>query len=152
MPDEIAGIPLHPLLVHAVVVFIPLAALGSIAVALFPRWRKPYGPLVLAVSAVALILVPFTTDSGENLRDSLQLGGPVLEKVEEHQAMGERIIWAVVPMFVLHLAMLLMTRAGRPSREVTIVAWLATIAAVAATVLVVLTGHLGSQAVWDPAG
>lgn len=152
MPDEIVGIPLHPLLVHAVVVFIPLAALGTLALALVPRWRKPYGPLVVAASALSAILVPFTTSSGENLRDSLQLGGPVLEKVQEHQTMGERVVWAVLPMFVLNLAMLLMARAGRPSREVTIVAWLATIAAVAATVLVVLTGHLGSQAVWDPAG
>ena len=66
--------------------------------------------------------------------------------------MGERVVWAVLPMFVLNLVVLLMARAGRPSREVTIVAWLATVAAVAATVLVVLTGHLGSQAVWDPAG
>lgn len=152
MPDEIVGIPVHPLLVHAVVVFIPLAALGSFAVALVPRWRKPYGPLVVAASALSLILVPFTTDSGENLRDSLQLGGPVLEKVEEHQVMGERVVWAVLPMFVFNIATLLMVRAGRPSREVTAVAWLATVAAVVATVLVVLTGHLGSQAVWDPTG
>lgn len=152
MPDEIVGIPLHPLLVHAVVVFIPLAALGSIAVALVPRWRKPYGPLVVAASALSLLLVPFTTDSGEKLRDSLQLGGPVLEKIEEHQVMGERVIWAVLPMFVFNLATLLMARTGRPSREVTVVAWLAAVAAVVATVLVVLTGHLGSQAVWNPAG
>lgn len=152
MPDEIVGIPLHPLLVHAVVVFIPLAALGTLVLALVPRWRKPYGPLVVAASALSAIVVPFTTSSGENLRDSLQLGGPVLEKVEEHQAMGERVVWAVLPMFVLNLAMLLMARAGRPAREVTTVAWLATIAAVVATVLVVLTGHLGSQAVWDPTG
>lgn len=152
MPDEIVGIPVHPLLVHAVVVFIPLAALGSVAVALVPRWRKPYGPLVLAASTLSLILVPLTTSSGDDLRDSLQLGGPVLDKVQEHQEMGERVIWAVLPMFVLNLATLVMARAGRPSREVTIVAWLATIAAVVATVLVVLTGHLGSQAVWDPAG
>lgn len=152
MPDEIVGIPLHPLLVHAGVVFIPLAALGTIALALVPRWRKPYGPLVLAAAALSLIIVPITTRSGENLLGSLELGGPVLEKVEEHQAMGERVIWAVLPMFALNLAMLLMTRAERPAREVTIVAWLATIAAVVATVLVVLTGHLGSQAVWDPLG
>jgi uncharacterized membrane protein len=152
VPDEIVGIPLHPLLVHAVVVFVPLAALGTIAVALIPRWRKPYGPLVAAASGLSLILVPLTTRAGNKLADSLQLGGPVLEKVEEHQVMGERVIWAVLPMFVLNLAMLVMARAGRPAREVTTVAWLATIAAVVATVLIVLTGHLGSQAVWDPAG
>jgi uncharacterized membrane protein len=152
VPDEILGIPLHPLLVHAAVVFIPLAALGTIVVTLVPRWRKLYLPMVVVASGLSALLVPFTTNSGENLKDALQVGGPVLEKVEDHQAMGERVIWAVVPMFVLNLATLLMARAGRPAREVTIVAWLATAAAVVATVLVVLTGHLGSQAVWDPTG
>ena len=90
-------------------------------------------------------------DSFETL-DTLELGGPVLEKVQEHEQMGDRVVWAVAPMFVLNLAAMLMVRAGRPTREVTAVAVLGSVAAIAACVLVVLTGHLGSQAVWNPAG
>jgi uncharacterized membrane protein len=106
----------------------------------------------VAFSFVALVTVPLATRSGKRLRDALELGGPVLEKVQEHQQMGDRLIWAVAPMFVLNLAAMLMVRAGRPTREVTIVGLLAALAALVAAVLVVLTGHLGSQAVWNPVG
>lgn len=152
MPDEILGIPLHPLIVHAAVVFVPLAVLGTLVFAAVPRWRRGYGWLVVAFSLVALATVPLATRSGRRLRDTLELGGPVLEKVQEHQQMGDRLIWAVAPMFVFNVAAMLMVRAGRPAREVTIVGLLASIAALVAGVLVVLTGHLGSQAVWNPAG
>jgi uncharacterized membrane protein len=152
VPDEILGIPLHPLVVHAAVVFVPLAVLGTLVFAAMPRWRRAYGWLVVAASLVALICVPLATRTGRRLRDSLELGGPVLEKVQEHEQMGDRVIWAVAPMFVLNLAAMLMVRAGRSSREVTVVALLAAVAALVAGVLVVLTGHLGSQAVWNPTG
>ena len=52
MFDLINGIPLHPLVVHAVVVLLPLAVLGTIAIALRPSWRVRYGPLVVAAAAV----------------------------------------------------------------------------------------------------
>lgn len=152
MPDEIFGIPLHPLVVHAAVVFVPLAALGALLMALVPRWRRPYGWLAVIVSAVALVVVPLATSSGNRLLERLELGGPVLETVLEHQAMGERLIWAVAPMFGLNLATMLALRAGRPSRDVMVLAALAAVAAVAAGVIVVLTGHLGSTAVWNPTG
>jgi lipopolysaccharide export LptBFGC system permease protein LptF len=106
----------------------------------------------VAFSFVALVTVPLATRSGKRLRDTLELGGPVLEKVQDHQQMGDRVIWAVAPMFAFGLAAMLMVRAGRPTREVTLVGVLASIAALVAVVLVVLTGHLGSQAVWNPAG
>jgi uncharacterized membrane protein len=152
VPDDILGLPLHPLVVHATVVFVPLAVLGTLVFAAMPRWRRGYGWLIVAVSFVALVTVPLATRSGKRLRDSLELGGPVLEKIQEHEQMGDRVIWAVAPMFVFNLAAMLMIRAGRSSREVTAVAVASTVAAVAAGVLVVLTGHLGSQAVWNPAG
>ena len=66
--------------------------------------------------------------------------------------MGDRVIWAVGAMFVLDLVLMLMHRAGRPTGQANLVAVLASIAGLVALVLVVLTGHLGAQAVWNPAG
>lgn len=43
MPDTVLGVPLHPLVAHVVVMFVPLAALGTIAVAAVPRWRSTNG-------------------------------------------------------------------------------------------------------------
>jgi uncharacterized membrane protein len=152
MPDEITGIPLHPLVVHATVVLVPLAAIATILITVVPRWRRTYGWLVVAASAAALITVPLAVQSGKRLLETREFGGPVLEKVLDHQAMGERVIWAVAPLFILNLAMMLMIRARRSSGQVTVVAVVASLAAVAAIVLVVLTGHLGSMAVWNPTG
>ena len=150
VPDTVFGVPLHPLVNHAAVVLVPLAVLGTLLITVVPRWRTVYGWLVVALAAVAFATVPVVTRSGRNLESSLELGGPVLDKVREHQEMGDRLIWAVGAMFVLDVVV--MHRAGRPSGQVTLVAVLASIAGLVALVLVVLKGHLGAQAVWNPAG
>ncbi len=152
VPDEILGIPLHPLLVHVTVVVVPLAALGTVLIALVPGWRRTYGWLVVTFSAVAVIAVPLTTWSGNRLFESLQLGGPALETVLDHQQQGQRVIWAAAPLLALNLATMLALLAGWRKRWVSLAAWLAVVPAIVATVLVVLTGHLGSQAVWNPGG
>jgi uncharacterized membrane protein len=152
VPDTVFGVPLHPLVNHAVVVLVPLAVLGTLVIAAVPRWRTAYGWLVAGLAAVAFAAVPVTTRSGRNLEASLELGGPVLDKVQEHQEMGDRLIWAAGAMFVLDLVLMLMHRAGRPTGQTTLVGVLASIAGLVALVVVVLTGHLGAQAVWNPAG
>ncbi|MBC8092563.1 MAG: hypothetical protein H7Y15_11605, partial [Pseudonocardia sp.] len=37
------GVPLHPLVIHAVVVLLPLAAVGTLAMAVRPVWRRSLG-------------------------------------------------------------------------------------------------------------
>ncbi|MDH5279339.1 MAG: hypothetical protein OEW53_09900, partial [Actinomycetota bacterium] len=58
MPDTIGDVPVHPLVVHAVVVLLPLAALGVLVLVVVPRWRPTFAPLVLGVTVVATALVP----------------------------------------------------------------------------------------------
>jgi len=38
--EQLLGLPAHPLLLHATVVFVPLLALGTIAYAVVPRLRR----------------------------------------------------------------------------------------------------------------
>jgi hypothetical protein len=152
VPDDILGIPLHPLVVHAVVVLMPLAAVGTIAIAVVPKWRDIYGWLVLGITTIVFATVPIATRSGARLRDSLTLGGPVAEKVRDHQAYGDRMIYAAAGLWLLLVVMLLLHRTGRRGGLMVLVAGLAIVAALAALVLVVLTGHSGSDAVWNPAG
>ncbi len=152
LPDDVLGLPLHPLIVHAAVVLVPLAAVGTLLITVVPRWRRTYGWLVVIASGAALVTVPLATRTGRRLTELREFGGPVLERIQEHEIMGDRIIWAVAPMFVLNVAVVMLLRAGRPSRDVTVIAMLATVAAAVSVVLVVLTGHLGSTAVWNPTG
>ena len=58
---------MHPLVVHAVVVLLPLAALGVVALAVRPAWRGRFGVLVVVIAALATAAVPLATDSGESL-------------------------------------------------------------------------------------
>ncbi|MEV4388804.1 DUF2231 domain-containing protein, partial [Micromonospora sp. NPDC049580] len=63
MPDTVNGLPLHPLVVHAVVVLLPLAALGVAALAVRPSWRGRYGGLVVLITALATAAIPLATSS-----------------------------------------------------------------------------------------
>lgn len=55
MFDLVNGLPVHPLVVHAVVVLLPLAIVGTILVAVRPTWRRAYGPLVVVASALSVV-------------------------------------------------------------------------------------------------
>ncbi len=52
--DELFGIPAHPLLVHAAVVLLPLAAVAIVIVAAVPRARRHYAPIALVLAILAL--------------------------------------------------------------------------------------------------
>ena len=83
-PTSVNGLPFHPLVVHVVVVLIPLAVLGGIGISLWPAMRRHLGLLVLGVSVVALVAVPFATSSGEQFRD--EIGAQQLVPQHEHYA------------------------------------------------------------------
>ena len=106
MLDLINGIPVHALVVHAVVVLLPLAVLGTLAIAVVPRWRQRYGWLVLAFAVVGTALVPVATSSGEALEE--RVGDP-----GEHAELGEQLLWFAIPLVVVLAVMLVLDRRGR---------------------------------------
>lgn len=84
LPHTINGLPFHPLIVHAVVVLLPLAILGTIGIAVWPAMRRYLGLLVLADAIVGLLLVPVAVSSGEQFRDTL--GAQQLVRTHQHYA------------------------------------------------------------------
>ncbi len=154
MFDLINGLPVHPLVVHAVVVLVPLAILGTIAIAVRPRWRTSYGPLVVAIAAVGTALVPVATSSGEALQK--RIGDP-----GEHAALGDQLLWFALPVLVLSLALVVLafrersrTADGktavvpRTSSAARIVAIVAVVTSLACAVQVYRVGDSGAKAVW----
>ena len=148
MFDTILGLPVHALVVHAVVILVPLAAVGLIAVAVRPSWRRAYLPVVAIIATIGLAAVPVATMSGHKLEERLNAGGPVADQIHDHERMGQLVIYPTAAMWLLALALLYLERRGRPGKGVTIVAVLAIVGAIAATGQVTITGHLGSTAVW----
>ena len=148
MFDLVNGLPIHPLVVHGVVVLLPLAVLGAIAIAVRPAWRLAYGPLVVACAAVATALLPVATSSGEALEK--HVGDP-----GEHAELGDQLIWFAIPLLVLTLALVVLERrkaAGKPAIGPSVlpmaVAGLAVVAALATGVQVYRVGDSGARAAW----
>lgn len=145
---EINGLPLHPLVVHATVVLLPVTALVALAyVALGGRREQLRWPLlVLALAAAVLVFV--TTMSGEDLLDNRFQGltGPLAERVEDHEELGLRLRTATWMFAGLAVLTVLLHRRGGPLRWVL---WaLLAAAAVVVIVLVFLAGESGARAVW----
>jgi uncharacterized membrane protein len=162
MPVFIAGLPLHPLVVHAVVVLVPLAVLTGIAVAVWPAGRQRYGWPVVAVAVLATVAIPVATESGEQLRDRL----PNSSLIHTHAELGDQLLAFVAPMTVALAALVLLDRYRSRTRRAdgpgTAAAPQARWARPAAIVLAVLTigfaavsavqvvriGDSGARAVW----
>ena len=140
MFDTINGLPIHPLVVHAVVVLVPLAVLGTIVIAVVPKWRAPYGLFVVGAAAVATVLCPVATSSGEALE------GHVGDPGYDHAELGEQLVWFVLPVLVLSAVLVWLAR--RPVDRRPGPAWLPTAVAVVA---VAVTGAFASAA-WLSSG
>ena len=149
MFDTFRGLPVHALVVHAVVVLVPLGALGVIAIAVVPKWRQRFGVAVLAILTAGLVAVPVATRSGQDLFDRVNASGVVLKQIRHHEDMGKLVIWPTLALWILALALVLLDQRGRTGRPVMVVAVLAVLAAGAATAQVAITGELGSTAVWS---
>jgi uncharacterized membrane protein len=151
MFDLVNGLPVHPLVVHAVVVLLPAAVLGTVAIAVRPTWRQRYGTLVLGVTAVATALIPVATSSGEALER--RVGDP-----GRHAALGDQLIWFALPLLVLVGVLVVLERrathrsgSGRGSGRGTAgrtIAVLAVVAALATGVQVYRVGDSGARAAW----
>ena len=152
MFDTINGIPLHPLVVHAVVVLLPLATLGTLAIAVKRDWRLKYGPLVVAAAALATVLCPVATSTGESLEE--MVGDPGYD----HAELGEMLVWFALALLVLSLALVWLERrraaSGDPEEHKTlinVIAAAAVVAALASSVQVYLVGDSGAKSAWGDA-
>lgn len=83
------GLPAHPLLVDAVAVLLPLAALCSVGLALHRGLRRRYEWPVLVLTAIAVTAVPLAQTTGVQLRDHLHATSAVLA---EHERLGGQLL------------------------------------------------------------
>ncbi len=148
---EIDGLPLHPLIVHAVVVFAPLSALFALGYVV-PRWRGALRwPLILsAVVATASAVV--AAYAGEQLMNDRGLDA--LPAVQDHQDRGE-LLRNVLLGFLVVTGLALWRLPGHDQRErsggavragVTV---LLAVGAVAVLICAFLAGDSGARAVWE---
>jgi hypothetical protein len=155
---EIAGLPLHPLLVHAVVIFAPLAGVGAVAYALFARWRWWLRWPVLLLSVFSGVGAFVAKQSGEQLM--ADRGLDQLPAVQTHADRGGILLYVALALLVVFAVAAF--RLGGPSglssgkgaRAVKggavdlVVVLLCIVVGIGVVVMTILTGHTGAEAVW----
>jgi len=142
--DTIAGLPVHPLAVHAAVVLLPLSALGLVAIVVVPGWRSRFGWLVMGGLVVGAGTSFVAKESGEAL--ATHVGLPV-----DHAAWGDRLPIVAFLLLVAAFVWFFQTRrhAAPVSSGTKAVGAVAALLALAATGITVLVGHSGATAVWS---
>lgn len=150
-------LPLHPLLVHAAVVFIPLAALAAIGFALRPDWRWVLRWPTAMLNALAIPTLFITRMTGDQLAHATTDNHDLIEK---HDQMAGLLTIVGLPMMALALyatwafASTSPLPSGRGSRTArhpslaALVRWVLVLLGLATLVATVLTGHSGATAVW----
>lgn len=167
MLDVVAGLPVHPLIVHATVVLVPAAALAVALAAVWPRFRRWAFALPALLTLAALALTPLSERSGEALEE--RVGETPL--VETHAELGEGLLVWVLPLALVAGALLWIAvrerraaaaagagtgTAGAGARGAAPARWITVTLAVAALVLAggtiaqtVAIGHSGATAAWS---
>ena len=146
---NVFGLPLHPLVVHAVVIVVPLAAIGALLLVVLPRLRPAYGWLTVGFAVAGAASAIVARVSGQALAEDFGLTNSA--RVARHMTLGG---WTPWPALVLALSLagfIWATRRRGEDRQVNLVrvsGALTFVAAIASLVLVGLTGHAGATAVW----
>lgn len=141
IPEFIFGIPAHPLIIHAVVVLLPVSAIGMIAMVLIPPFRgkvQKYfvaGALIIATGSAFL-----ATQSGKSLS--------MVDSVSEyHQEWGTRTFYAALALTALSAVWLWLDTKPKSIYK-TVTGILVVIVSLTAITATVLAGHSGAESVW----
>jgi hypothetical protein len=153
--DQINGLPVHALVIHAAVVFVPLLALTAIAYGVLPRWRSRVGWAAVLLAVAAPLTAWVATESGEALRGRLVadgMSGPPLAAIDDHMGYGELTFYFSLGLGVVTLLMVFLTlrRTERPlprAADLGLTVIMVALAAVSGY-YVFRTGDSGAQAVW----
>jgi hypothetical protein len=118
---ELFNLPAHALIVHAAVVFVPLAALAAILYAIWPGVRKHIWWAVLGLGVVAPVSAWAAVLSGQEYeRIWIDRIGPdpqgpsldLLNEINQHQSLGNVTAYLSTALGVVMLALVLWAMPG----------------------------------------
>lgn len=146
----LAGLPAHPLLVHAAVVLMPAVALAVAALPFFPKYRARFAKPVFIAAVVMVVFGWVVTQTGESFEHAL---GEENALLEEHAELGDTTSIFTVLTLVAAGLVLWGERAAAGGKSlakplVSGIAAVAVIAGVATTAQIVRIGHSGAKTVW----
>ena len=155
------GIPLHPLLVHATVVAVPVVALLALGAGWSNRLRAWLGLVLPVLASVTFVAALLTQQAGEALATQV----PSTPAISAHIAIADIAVAGAFLLLVVTWWQWVWSRrravqraadpgpaaagSGRRDRMATTIAVVETAVAVFAIVGVVIAGDTGARAVWS---
>lgn len=140
--DLINGLPIHPLVVHAAVVFVPLTSIALLILVFFPKFQAKYLNLVSLSALIALGSSLLAKQSGETF--AARVGWP-----GEHAELGEQLVAVTAVLTGAIIGWNLLIRIGKSGLLVQIAKFGGALVAIAALVVTYQTGHSGAKATWE---
>lgn len=150
--ETFLGIPLHPLLIHTAVVFVPLLVAAALVYALVPRLRQRVGWLLVGLAVIAPLCALASKLSGDAFRARLarrHASAALLSQIDGHRHFGTILVWLVAALGVVALLLALLP-AARHGKAISLALVVLTVGlSVASAYYVFRTGDTGAHIVWN---
>jgi hypothetical protein len=147
------GLPLHPLVIHAAVVFIPLLIIGAVVYALLPRWRARTDWAVVLLAVIAPLSALLAKLSGDAFRARLARlheGSPqLLDRIDEHRHFGTVTLYVTIALGVVTLVAALVPRVWEKATTAIPLVVVIVVLAIATGYYVFRTGDTAAHIVWQ---
>ena len=141
LPESVNGLPLHPLVVHAAVVLVPLAGVLALLMVIVPRFSVRFGPLVAILAWAALGASLVAKETGEMLAKDESVSALHVES-------GDLMpLFAGVQAILITVLWLGDRRSGRGLLGI-VVALMTVVAVLATGYWIYRTGDSGAKSVW----
>jgi hypothetical protein len=150
--ETFLGVPLHPLMIHTAVVFVPLLVLAALAYALVPGLRPRVGWVLVGLAVIAPLCTLLSKLSGDAFRARLArhgASGSLLSLVDAHRHFGTILVYVVAALGVVALLLVLLP-AARQSKPVSLtLVVLAVGLSLVSAYYVFRTGDSGAHIAWS---
>lgn len=158
--DNAFGLPAHPLVVHAAVVLVPLAALAFVATGWRAAWRQTYYLPITLLAVAGSVASWVAKQTGESLQETVRAAG---KRVGDHPQNGD-VAFVTATLFAMAcVAVYVYQTYGEQLRErfglqdkfrlpvdEQVALYVATVPLAAlAVVAMVIAGHSGATLVWS---
>jgi preprotein translocase subunit SecG len=157
--DEFLGVPLHPLVVHAPVVLVPIGAVLAVVLALRADWRGRVGWWMPSAVLVLVGMLFVAKESGEAAVEAKNVFG----NIDEHEELAETTFIMSLVWFAATLGLVLwewqarkrtpqaLSSAGATVHRdpvATALAVMVSLIALVTTIWLIRTGHAGAKSRW----
>jgi len=139
--DTIAGLPVHPLVIHFATVLVPLAALGLIVAVLNKAFRTRFAFALVVLIVVTVPLAFVAKESGKSLAERVGI-------TENHESLGEIFPLWVSILAVAAVVWYLISRRDGLTAIQKIAGAVVIVLSIGVTALTFLVGHSGAEATW----